>query len=60
VLQYTDAITADLVVEFSLFRQSKAVGRNEQAIVELTAIVAGYNCVSKFLIALEVDETVNP
>ena len=58
VLQYADAMTTNLEVEEKLFQEVKAAGLDEQAIVELTAVVAGYNCVSRFLIALEVDQRI--
>jgi alkylhydroperoxidase family enzyme len=58
VLRYADAMTTDLVVEDALFSELKAAELSEQAIVELTTAVAAYNCVSRFLIALEVDEKI--
>lgn len=56
VLRYADAMTRDIKVPQSLFDEVKAAGFNEQEIVELTATVASYNLVSRFLVALDVGE----
>ncbi len=56
VLRYADAMTRDVTVPQSLFDEVKAAGFNEQEIVELTATVAAYNLVSRFLVALDVGE----
>ena len=55
-LRYADAMTRDITVPQSLFDEVKAQGFNEQEIVELTATVASYNLVSRFLVALDVGE----
>ena len=53
VLQYTDAITRDLVVPEALYPQlDKAF--DAKTLVELTATIAGYNMVSRFLIAMRI------
>lgn len=54
VLDYTDAMTRDVHVHESVF---EAVRRHfhERELVELTATVAAYNLVSRFLEALQVD-----
>lgn len=53
VLQYTDAITRDLVVPDALYAQlDKAF--DVKALVELTATIAAYNMVSRFLIAMRI------
>ncbi|KAI4652680.1 uncharacterized protein J4E79_008987 [Alternaria viburni] len=56
VLAYTDAMTLDVRVPDSVFEQLKMVGFSEKEIVEITATVAAYNCVSRFLVALDVGE----
>ncbi|KAI4665258.1 uncharacterized protein J4E78_002718 [Alternaria triticimaculans] len=56
VLAYTDAMTLDVRVPDSVFEQLKQVGFSEKEIVEITATVAAYNCVSRFLVALDVGE----
>jgi len=52
-LAYTDAMTTDIVVDDELFA---ALGKHfdDRQVVELTATVAAYNMVSRFLVALEV------
>lgn len=55
VLVYTDAMTKDVEVS----EETWAVVRKwfgETEMVELTATVATYNCVSRFLVALNVGE----
>jgi len=42
-----------------LFDEVKGQGFSEQEIVELTATVASYNMVSRFLVALDVGEQNN-
>ena len=54
VLQYTDAVTRDLRVPDTLFDELKKTF-DDKTLVELTATVAGYNMVSRFLIALRID-----
>lgn len=57
VLRYADAMTREVKVKDGLFAELKDVaGFNEREIVELTATVAGYNGVSRFLVALDVGE----
>ncbi|KAK7722718.1 hypothetical protein SLS57_004923 [Botryosphaeria dothidea] len=55
VIRYTDAMTKDVKVEDGVFEPLKAFF-NEREIVELTTAVAAYNCVSRFLVALDVGE----
>lgn len=55
VLRYADAMTRDVKVEEALFGEVKSVF-TEKEVVELTATVAAYNCVSRFLVALDVGE----
>ena len=56
VLKYADAMTKSVKVDDRLFKELKGVGFNEKEIVELTATIAGYNMVSRFLVALDVGE----
>ncbi|CEJ61362.1 Putative 4-carboxymuconolactone decarboxylase family protein [Penicillium brasilianum] len=56
VLRYTDQMTRTVKVEDAVFTQLQTVGFNDREIVELTTGVAGYNCVSRFLVALDVGE----
>jgi AhpD family alkylhydroperoxidase len=53
VLRYTDAMTRELHVPDSLFQQLRSVF-DDKALVELTATIAGYNMVSRFLIAMRI------
>ena len=53
VLRYTDAITRDLRVPDALYAElDKAF--DAKTLVELTATIAGYNMVSRFLIAMRI------
>jgi 4-carboxymuconolactone decarboxylase len=53
VIQYTDAMTEDLVVPEALYpRLDQAF--DAKTLVELTATIAGYNMVSRFLIAMHI------
>lgn len=56
VLVYTDQMTQRVKVDDQVFEQLKTVGFNDREIVELTTGIAGYNCVSRFLVALDVGE----
>lgn len=53
VLRYTDAMTRDIRVPDALF-ESLGTSFDEKALVELTATIAGYNMVSRFLIAMRI------
>ena len=53
VLQYTDAMTRDLKVPDPLYAQLEKAF-DARTLVELTATVAGYNMVSRFLIAMRI------
>lgn len=55
VLAYTDAMTRVVAVEGALFERVRVL-LGDRGVVELTAAVAGYNCVSRFLVALDVGE----
>jgi AhpD family alkylhydroperoxidase len=53
VVQYTDAMTRALQVPDALFEDLKR-HFDDKTLVELTATVAGYNMVSRFLIAMQI------
>ncbi|EAW08359.1 carboxymuconolactone decarboxylase family protein [Aspergillus clavatus NRRL 1] len=55
VLKYTDAMTQTVAVPDLVFQDLKNFF-NEKEIVEITATSAAYNCVSRFLVALDVGE----
>lgn len=55
VLRYTDQMTVGVHVQDGVAEQLKRVLDDTQ-VVELTATVAAYNCVSRFLVALDVGE----
>lgn len=55
VLEFTDSLTLEVSVSEELFgRVREKFG--ERAIVEISAVVGAYNCVSRFLVALDVGE----
>lgn len=55
VLDYTDAMTMDVVVPEEVFGRLRGLF-SEREVVEITATVGAYNCVSRFLVALDVGE----
>ncbi|KAF2134940.1 hypothetical protein P153DRAFT_419507 [Dothidotthia symphoricarpi CBS 119687] len=55
VVLYTDQMTVGVSVEEGVSERVKAV-LGDTGLVELTATVAAYNCVSRFLVALDVGE----
>ncbi|KAG9243907.1 AhpD-like protein [Calycina marina] len=55
VIRYADAMTANVAVDEEVFGGLKRLF-SEQEVVEITATVAAYNCVSRFLVALDVGE----
>jgi alkylhydroperoxidase family enzyme len=55
VLTYTDAMTLNVTVPDAVFARLKE-SFNEREVVEITATIAAYNCVSRFLVALDVGE----
>jgi len=55
VLEYTDAMTLGCIVPDPLFQRLKSFF-SEKEVVEITSTVAAYNCVSRFLVALDVGE----
>lgn len=56
VLRYTDQMTRTVAVQDEVFANLQTVGFSDREIVELTTGIAGYNCVSRFLVALDVGE----
>ncbi|KAJ6440477.1 carboxymuconolactone decarboxylase [Purpureocillium lavendulum] len=52
VLLYTDEMTRNVRVKDETFARLKELF-NDQEVVEITATVATYNCVSRFLVALD-------
>ena len=55
VIAYTDAMTKEVKVKDELFARMEMWFEKEE-IVEITATVAAYNCVSRFLVALNIGE----
>ncbi|KAL6859694.1 AhpD-like protein [Trichoderma novae-zelandiae] len=55
VLVYADEMTRNVQVGDETFAVLKGLF-NDQEVVEITATVAAYNCVSRFLVALDVGE----
>lgn len=56
VLAYTDQMTIGVEVEDAVAAKLKGFLSDTQ-VVELTATIAAYNCVSRFLVALDVGES---
>lgn len=54
VLAYAEAMTRDIEVPDPLFAEIRTLF-DERDVVELTVTVAGYNLVSRFLVALQID-----
>jgi alkylhydroperoxidase family enzyme len=55
VMAYSDAMTLDVTVPEAVFERLKRSFSNRE-IVEITATIAAYNCVSRLLVALDVGE----
>ncbi|KIY00992.1 uncharacterized protein Z520_03658 [Fonsecaea multimorphosa CBS 102226] len=55
VVRYTDAVTKDVAVSGQLFDEVQAAFSTRD-VVELTATIAAYNCVSRFLVALNIGD----
>lgn len=55
ILRYSDAMTLNVTVPSPVFDSLKEYFSDKE-IVEITATVAAYNCVSRFLVALDVGE----
>ncbi|PYH99879.1 hypothetical protein BO71DRAFT_393848 [Aspergillus ellipticus CBS 707.79] len=59
IMRYTDEMTQTVRVQDETFARLQQVGFSDREIVELTTAVAGYNCVSRVLVALDVGENNN-
>jgi alkylhydroperoxidase family enzyme len=55
VLQYTETITTSVQVSDELFSEVSRYFTSRE-VVELTAVIAGYNLVSRILVALQIDQ----
>jgi alkylhydroperoxidase family enzyme len=55
VMQYADASTKDIEIPDGIFKRMEELF-SHQEIVEITATIGAYNCVSRFLVALNVGE----
>tara|TARA_R110002003_G_scaffold125_10_gene11452 strand:- start:9141 stop:9557 length:417 start_codon:yes stop_codon:yes gene_type:complete len=55
VLTFTDAMTLTVTVPEDVFANLKK-HFSDKEVVEITATIAAYNCVSRFLVALDVGE----
>ena len=55
VIAYTDAMTLGVRVSDAVFERLKQ-NFSDREVVEITATIAAYNCVSRFLVALDVGE----
>lgn len=55
VFRYTEAVTRTVKVPDTIFAEMKELF-SKREIVEITATAAAYNCVSRFLVALDVGE----
>ncbi|KAL4892169.1 AhpD-like protein [Aspergillus ambiguus] len=55
VIKYTDAMTKTVTVPEAVFQEVRGFF-TEREMVEITATAAAYNCVSRFLVALDVGE----
>lgn len=55
VLAYTDRMTLDVTVPEEVYSRLRRQF-SDREVVEITATVAAYNCVSRFLVALDVGE----
>ncbi|KAL5360586.1 AhpD-like protein [Aspergillus floccosus] len=56
ILQYADEMTQTVKVQDATFARLQTEGFSDREIVELTTGIAGYNCVSRVLVALDVGE----
>lgn len=56
VVRYTDAMTKNVEVPQAVFESLGEIGLSNREVVELTAGIAAYNCVSRFLVAMDVGE----
>ena len=54
VLAYAEAMTLEITVADETFQAVRA-HLDDRELVELTATIAAYNCVSRFLVAMQID-----
>jgi len=55
VLQLTEEMTRAVVVSDATFERVRAQLHNDQQIVEMVAVIATYNMVARFLVALQIE-----
>ncbi|MGE0878259.1 MAG: carboxymuconolactone decarboxylase family protein [Acidimicrobiia bacterium] len=58
VLDYAQTMTVDRYVPEELFKRIRDLFSTRQ-VVELTAIIASYNCVNRFLVAMDIDSEID-
>lgn len=56
VVAYTDEMTQNVAVKDETFKLLRDVEFSDREILELTTTIAGYNCVSRILVSLDVGE----
>lgn len=56
VVAYTDEMTRNVVVKYETFKLLKDVELSDREVLELTTTIAGYNCVCRILVSLDVGE----
>ncbi|KAE8416089.1 AhpD-like protein [Aspergillus pseudocaelatus] len=56
VLKYTDEVTMRVTDSDEVFREVRQALGSDRQVVELTATIDGYNCVSRNLVALDIGE----
>ncbi|KAG6015540.1 hypothetical protein E4U43_005123 [Claviceps pusilla] len=59
VLVYTDEMTRNVQVRDETFARLKSLF-SDREVVEITGTIAAYNCVSRFLVALDDSATISP
>lgn len=56
ILEFTDYSTLKVEIPDTVFARVRQAGLNDREVVELVATIGSYNCVSRFLVALDVSE----
>ncbi|KAI5295644.1 hypothetical protein KEM52_000724 [Ascosphaera acerosa] len=56
VMAYADQMTRQVDVADAVFGKLREAGLTDREVVELTAGIGAYNCVSRFLVALDIGE----
>jgi alkylhydroperoxidase family enzyme len=56
VVKYADTMTTKVEVDDNVFQLVQRAGWTDRQIVELTSVVAAYNCVSRVLVALGIQD----